>query len=256
MNFRRIFVTDLDGTLLGNKEQNRKFTRLWSSISDNKSPILVYSTGRLFEDSMRTIKGSGLPCPDYCICGVGTQIFNAQCQVELQDYSALLHKNWDLNVVEDILRNPGFDLVKQPDQFQSEFKSSWYLRDATPEQLATIQETLNSTKLHCSMVYSSNRDLDVLPGMAGKGGALKWLLSRIGILPDETLVAGDSGNDRQMFLVEGVSGIIVGNAQPELLRLSSLKNVYQTEAHGTLGVIEGLIHFGIFEETSCQDNSQ
>ncbi len=248
MTFVRIFISDLDGTILGTAGQNQRFSQLWSSIPEKRKPILVYSTGRLFKDARQTIGSSGLPCPDYCICGVGTQIFGGRNWTEFEEYTDLLRKGWNKDIVEDTLTHLGIDLKKQSVQFQSEFKSSWYLDNALPDQLEMIQTALGASGTNFSIVYSSSRDLDVLPGKAGKGSALKWLITRVGFTPGETLVAGDSGNDKQMFLIEGVNGIIVGNAKPELIHLPTTNTVYQSRKHGIFGVLDGLFHFGIFKK--------
>ncbi|MGG2476586.1 HAD family hydrolase, partial [Rhizobium sp. BR5] len=69
-------------------------------------------------------------------------------------------------------------------------------------------------------VYSSDRDLDILPKAADKGAALAWLCGQLRIGLDESVVAGDTGNDRAMFELNGIRGVIVGNALPELVSLA------------------------------------
>ena len=66
------------------------------------------------------------------------------------------------------------------------------------------------------VVYSSSRDLDILPAGANKGNALRWLASQVGLAHDKVCVDGDSGNDASMFLVEDVYGILVSNSEEAL----------------------------------------
>lgn len=69
-------------------------------------------------------------------------------------------------------------------------------------------------QLNVKLIFSHGIDLDVLPKGAGKGEALAFLLQKMrreGSAPQETLVCGDSGNDIELFEVEGVNGVIVSS---------------------------------------------
>lgn len=72
-------------------------------------------------------------------------------------------------------------------------------------------------------------------------------MKHLRIRPEETLVAGDSGNDSAMFLIPGVSGIIVNNAQPELYQRTAHLPVYHARGMSLQGVIEGLVYYGVLD---------
>ncbi len=96
------------------------------------------------------------------------------------------------------------------------------------------------------MVYSSSRDLDILPRAATKGGALHWLCDQLNIPLTDVVVAGDTGNDSSMFDLAGVNGIVVRNAQPELLEATiGHDHVYHARQIMADGVVEGLCHFNV-----------
>jgi sucrose-6F-phosphate phosphohydrolase len=162
---------------------------------------------------------------------------------DLHQFMRSLSDNWDRNIVDDVLRRtPG--AVRQPDVFLHEWKSSWYLHDAPASLLGEIETALNEAGLRTKLIYSSNRDLDIVPAAAGKGAALAWLCRHLGIATSAALVAGDTGNDASMFLVPGVRGIIVANALPELLAATTGAETFLSLAPCAQGVVDGLRHYG------------
>jgi hydroxymethylpyrimidine pyrophosphatase-like HAD family hydrolase len=92
-----------------------------------------------------------------------------------------------------------------------------------------------------TLVYSSNRDLDVLPADVHKGAAAAFLARTWNIDPRRIIVAGDSGNDATMFQM-GFRGVVVANAQPELRALVG-RYIYHAEQAYAAGVLEGVRHW-------------
>ncbi len=75
---------------------------------------------------------------------------------------------------------------------------------------------------------------------------MTFLRQKLGIEPTATVACGDSGNDCALFATRKEKGIIVGNAQPELLEWhyqNPSNNRYLTKAHYASGILEGLKHF-------------
>ncbi len=243
----KLFVSDLDGTLLGTLAQRLSFKEQWLQVPPPQRPRLVYSTGRTWDSTLQAIQVYQLAEPDYVIGSMGTEIYDYPQHRIVPEFSETLQKGWHRPTVEAVIARLGYDIRRQPEDFQNAYKSSWYLLDATPDQLETIREKLEGAGLEVTLVYSSSRDLDILPRRADKGESLLWLLKHLRIRPEETLVAGDSGNDSAMFLIPGVSGIIVSNAQPELYQRTAHLPVYHARGMYLEGVIEGLVYYGVLD---------
>jgi sucrose-6F-phosphate phosphohydrolase len=241
----RLFSADLDGTLVGNPEASQRFKSSWEKLPERRRPLLVYNSGRLVGDLRRSYTDEDvLPVPDYCIGGVGVQIYDERGERFLDEFYKHLAADWDLAKVRDIAhRFPG--LRPQPDEFQHMFKSSWFLDNAAADALADLSHRLAEAGVKAKIVYSSARDLDILPENATKGGALQWLCARIAVPLDQVLVAGDTGNDASMFFLPGVRGIIPDNAQPELFEATVDIRTYTSRFVMADGVLDGLRHHGV-----------
>jgi sucrose-6F-phosphate phosphohydrolase len=241
----RLFSTDLDGTLVGNPESTQRFVAAWSALPDAKRPLLVFNSGRLVADIQNLIAAGELPAPDYFIGGVGTEIVDARTGESFDDWKTELNRDWDRERAHAVLRDIP-DVTPQPDHFQNAHKSSWFLRDADASRIAEVSSLLAAAGVTANIIYSSARDLDILPVAATKGAALAWLCARLGIPHEAVIVAGDTGNDSSMFAIPGVNGIVVQNAQPELLKATvGHPSIYQTQRIMADGIIEGLTHFGV-----------
>jgi len=207
-------------------------------------PLLVYNTGRLVDDLRRFVTEGTLPEADYYIGGVGTQVFDVRAGRMLVEFHEHLKQGWDIDKVREIVsRHPA--IRPQPDEFQHEFKSSWFYDRAPRGAIRELREKLTAAGLSINIVYSSSRDLDILPRNATKGGALLWLCDRLQIPLESVLVAGDTGNDSSMFRLPGVRGIIVENALPELYEATVEMPTYSSRQILADGVLDGLCHYGV-----------
>ena len=243
----RLISSNLDSTLLGSPGAAHHFRLTWESIPKQRRPVLVYNSGRLLHDIQRSIENNHLPEPDYLIGGVGTQIYDNRKGEMVEAYQADLRENWDLELIDRIAQQvPGIE--RQPDNFQGPLKSSWWLHNATAETIQLLREQLVTNGLDATVVYSSSRDLDILPDKASKGLALKWLAEHLGIELTETLVVGSSANDASCYFLPGVKGIVVENAKPELFEAVVGLEVYRAHRVMSEGLADGLVHFGVIEQ--------
>jgi sucrose-6F-phosphate phosphohydrolase len=233
----KLLITDVDGTLLGDEEAVTRFG-VWRR-GPGRQVRLAYNSGRFVESVRLSIKMHALPEPDAIIGGVGTEIFDVAAGVPLQPWP-VISGGWD---PEEIRRVCAWfpELASQPSQFLSDFKISYFGFDLDAIRLGQLAGRLDAAGQNVRIVYSTQRDLDILPAGVDKGSAAVRLCEAWSIDPAQAAVAGDSGNDLAMFR-DGFRGIVVANALPELRSLTG-PHVYKACASFAAGVLEGLEHW-------------
>ena len=241
-----LFVTDLDHTLVGDDFAHEQLNE-WLLEARSHGSKIVYSTGRSLIRYQELASEAPLFDPDLLIASVGTAIYS---QLDNEPDSAWQNKlkaGWDRDRVLSITAHFA-DLVPQAETEQSAFKASFLLtEEAAIELLPQLGTLFKQQQLDVQMIYSSGRDLDLLPRYANKGSALTFVRQMLGFEPEATLVCGDSGNDIALFAAGAERGVIVGNAQPELLawhRAHRSPHHYLAKSHCAAGILEGLEHFG------------
>ncbi len=242
MSPKRMLATDLDGTFIGDDES---MLTLWDRL-EAEGILLAFSTGRhlksiedFYADKHLTRRA------DVCICMVGTDIyFREDRGYELaRAWHETIAPGWDLAAVKEILHAiPEARL--QDEQWQSPFKSSYYLEENASDRLAQIHRRLDERGAAAKVVYSVGKFLDLLPISSGKGEAVRFAVRRCGVAPEDVITCGDTGNDLDMMRPElGFRAIAVGNAAEELKAFRA-PNVYHARASYAAGIREGLEAYG------------
>ncbi|WP_293154444.1 MULTISPECIES: sucrose-phosphate phosphatase [unclassified Microcoleus] len=237
-----LLVTDLDNTLVGDDEATQLLNQ---HLQSKRSQIcLVYATGRSHASTCELISQKQLLAPDYTIAGVGSEIYqNATLDLDWAEY---ISQNWDKIAIASLAQQ--FKQLKpQSLTEQNPWKISYCLEPEADNSsiLQELQQKLTTSGLAAQIIFSSNRDLDILPKTSNKGNALTYLQQHLQIPSDATLVCGDSGNDISMF-EQDVRGIIVANAMSELLawhRKYGTTNHYLAGSACAGGIMEGMNYF-------------
>ena len=244
-----MLVSDIDGTLVGDQESLLVLSEKIAQERKNRAMFFVLCTGRHLEQVIEGFEKEGLPMADAIMCQVGTEIYfppYTEHSQPYQEWSDLLSNCFTRNEAIQFLE--GIEgLVMQPEEFNTRFKVSCYLdRCPNPELAAVkIQERIHRSGKSYLPVWSSGRDFDILPSVAGKGNASNFIAQHQGINPADVIVAGDTGNDLAMFTAP-FRGIAVGNAKVELKTFITTQNneqFYQADKNFAAGVQQGLDHF-------------
>lgn len=235
MSGRILLVSDVDGTLLGDEAATERFAAWCRARGDGL--LLVYASGRFFASVVESIRTTSLPRPHAIIGGVGTDIRLYPSGDVLSAWHRSFDSAWNAGRVREVLAGePG--LVAQPAEFQSAHKVSYFLPDASGTRLRELDRKLSGASIPADVIYSSRRDLDVVPAGANKGTAAAFLARTWDLSWEQVMVSGDSGNDLALFR-QGFRGIVPANGHEELKALPSA-TTYQAAAPYAAGVLEGL----------------
>ena len=252
---RFLFATDLDNTLVGDdRALEELYLRLDRSASAHGTKV-VYITGRSPTLYRQLATERRLLQPDALVTAVGTEIYYESVDnAPDAAWAETLLQGWDRQqVVATAATFP--DLVPQPNTEQRPFKASYFLTaEAAMKVLPRLNTQLQERGLSTQTLYSGNKNLDVLPKRGDKGSAMRFLRHKWGFDPTHTVACGDSGNDIAMFSMGRERGIIVGNAEAELLQWyerNPADHLYLAKAHYAAGIVEGLRHFGFLDKGEC-----
>lgn len=270
MNPRILVCTDLDRTLLPNGKQpespgaRRSFARL--AARDEVS--LAYVTGRHLALVEKAITNYVLPQPDYVIADVGTSLY------EYADDCWRRRCDWDEQFAADwgnmdhagirLLFADIIDLQLQEAAKQSRYKLSFYvpLYSDRHALLTSMHDRLEKHSVNASLIWSIDEPagialLDVVPAGATKYHAVEFLRERQGFLPENSVFAGDSGNDLPV-LTSGFRAVLVANATDEVreeaLQLSLSRGTSESlylarggflgmNGNYSAGILEGVVHY-------------
>ncbi len=220
-----LLCTDLDRTLLPNgvAVESSRARELFRRLVDAPDVTLAYVTGRdaaLVNEAMATYD---LPLPDYRITDVGATIHGPDGE-RWTAWDEHIGVDWvgrDRSQLALIVGNlPGVEL--QHPSRQGRFKLSYEVRPelATGDRAVAMAESLAAADLAVRVVPS--RDdvtgaglVDVLPARAGKAAAIEFLRRHLGLRREDTVCAGDSGNDMD-FLVGPLPAVLVANAADDV----------------------------------------
>ncbi len=247
-NLEHMLITDIDNTLLGGPEE--PVHHLMTDLKKHRNHLgFGVATGRVLESVVAVLKKNRIMPPDIIISSVGSEIHYGPNLERDKGWEALISKNWNREKVVSTLKAFDF-LTLQEKDVQRPYKISYHM---TPDKdrLAMIHNLLTRNRCHYKLIYSHKKYLDILPARASKGKAIRYISRKWKIPLKSILVCGDSGNDEEMLKGEP-KAVVVGNYSPELEPLKSSRNIYFANEAYARGMLEGILHYGFFENLKPQ----
>ena len=243
-------VCDVDHTVLEEGGSTARLAARLRPLQEDHRLRLVLNSSRFVDSIAGSVRETELATPQWVIGGMGTQIHQWDTRANLaapcaagEKWAAHLGETFSAARIDHLIQDhaggaAGF-CMHDADSLSS-LKRSFDWPAAEPAALSRLQAALDGAGQHAKVIYSSNLHCDVIPRAAGKGAAMEALIEHECWHRGDVIACGDSGNDQEM-LESAPRAVVVGNAQPELLRLSS-PHLYHAQGTAGDGVWEGLLH--------------
>ncbi|WP_455211621.1 HAD-IIB family hydrolase [Kaarinaea lacus] len=266
-----LVCSDLDRTILPNGAQpeSPQARPKLHQLTARPQVMLVYVSGRHEALLREAIRQYRIPLPDYAIGDVGTTIYEVHGgRWRLwEEWSANIAPDWNGAQHPDLVEqfNDLTDLQLQEVEKQNTFKLSYYtVPDLDHEALINeMNARLIKQRVKASLIWSVDEAanlglLDVLPESATKLHAVQFLRERQGFELEQTVFAGDSGNDLPVVSSGELQSILVKNAHVDVINAATQalhakgasEQLYvaqggflQMNGNYSAGVLEGVAHF-------------
>lgn len=270
MNKRLLLCTDLDRTLIpnGDTRESPDARFYFGKLAALPEVVLAYVTGRDANLVRDAIMSYQLPLPDFVLGDVGSTIYTCSGW-DWKRWDA-----WETHIAPDWqgysheklagLLQVFSDLHLQEATKQNTHKLSYYVHQQINHArlLDQVEKHLINAGIHAGLIWSIDEEanaglLDILPVRANKRHAIEFLMKQEGFGLQETVFAGDSGNDLPV-LVSPIPSVLVANAHTdvchEALREAGATGQTSTlyyaqggflgmNGHYAAGILEGVNHF-------------
>lgn len=265
-----LLCTDLDRTLLPNGPQPESISarKKFNQLTSRDEVTLVYVSGRDKLLVQQAINNYHIPLPDFVIADVGSTIY----RVENKKWAHL--DKWDSEISNDWNGKSNKDLQKLLEKFddiriqeysrQKLHKLSYYVPLYTDHVnlLNEIKLCFEKENVRANLIWSvddaaSMGLLDILPASANKKHAIEFIMGEFNFGLDETIFAGDSGNDISV-MASPIHSILVSNATDIVKKMALQQAKLNGETNSlyfakgdylgmngnySAGILEGVVHY-------------
>lgn len=236
-----LIVSDLDHTMVGHEKDPengllREFQAVWMGRYAFAGSLLVYSTGRNKNDALAVAQERGLLRPDLLVCGVGTEVYEVPKDLPIgpdggawaevasritpePDWTARMASSFDRSAVWKVLEAqfPMFELRGTVENDPYRIPTAYKVDEDMQQNFQRVRDVLGASVEVISSGGDEWKLVDFCSSGAGKLKACEFVMGKLGISPQFTLVCGDSGNDESMYRCPSVRGVAVGNSLSELV---------------------------------------
>jgi len=247
----RAIFSDLDQSLLGDKNALKKFTQL---IRENrKFTSFGIATGRRLDSALKLLRKHEIPQPDILITSLGTEIHYAPNYSRDNAWTEHIDYLWHPKRVKRILTDiPGLTLQSKSEQ--SSFKVSYFIDTEVAPNIEEINSLLHQNDLTVRLFVSFGQFLDIIPFRASKGFALRWYAERSNTPLEQILAAGGSGADEDM-LRGNTLAVVVGNRHDEeLSELIDVERIFFADQKYANGILEAIDYYDFFK--ACEEPTE
>ncbi|MFT5113957.1 MAG: sucrose-phosphate synthase, partial [Parasphingorhabdus sp.] len=246
----RAIFTDLDQNLIGNPTALKYLVDL---LKENRKCVSFgIATGRRIDSALALMNKHGIPRPDVLISSQGTRVHYGQQLTEDNYWADHIDHNWTIQRLRKTIGNlPG--IKSQHKNEQTPFKASYFYDENKAPSVEEIIILLGEKELNANVILSFGQFLDLVPGRASKGQALRYVTQRLDIPLEQTLVAGGSGADEDMMRGNTLA-VVVGNRHyEELSLLTEQDSIYfASQSYGS-GILEAIDHYDFFGSCSIPE---
>lgn len=259
-HIKTVVCCDLDETYIPFEQKNKPqggvelLESFICSEGSDRGMMLGWITGTNRTSALRKANNYINRSPSFICCSLGTEFYwvnNGNLIPSEAWKKRIVQSGYDrdkiLTVVERAKAN-GIQLIEQPDDYQGDFKISFYYTinehmeadfDWLKEAAKNASSRIVFTK--CNPAAGDPEDcfdVEFIPTCCGKDETVSFIIEDLSVKKDSVYAFGDSCNDFPMFERSGHS-YLVSNADPEAVKRHGVC-LDKPYCHGILSVLKGI----------------
>lgn len=234
MRGRRLLISELESTLLGDPSSLEEFAR-WHRTQGDELEV-VYTTSRSLEDLADLVRSTPLPPPEAVISATGDQIRFFPDGRLLAGWPRAAGR-WESEVVQRVVDQHG-QLEATVASEGEAVRLRYRVEQLDEALLVEIRRRIVEAGCQAELICSSAHELNVQPSGVHRGAAAGQLAAVWNLQPHLIMAAGADDADLSLYL-RGFLGIVVANAADGLKKLQSPDLYHATRGYAA-GVLEGI----------------